>query len=141
MADRLSPEHRSWLMGQVRGRNTSPEIAVRKAAHGLGYRFRLHRKDLPGTPDLVFPRLRKVIFVHGCFWHRHRNCRLASFPKTRQEFWEAKFRRNVERDEQAVADLERLGWDVKVIWQCDTTKTGLLEKQIAEFLGPRERAG
>jgi DNA mismatch endonuclease (patch repair protein) len=107
-------------MRRVKGRHTSPELVVRKALHAHGFRYRLHDKLLPGTPDLVFPRLRAVILVHGCFWHRHPGCRAASTPKTRTDFWEAKFKRNVERDHRDVEALERLGWRVLIIWECDT---------------------
>jgi len=128
--DRLAPEHRSWLMSRVRGTNTTPEMRVRRAAHALGFRFRLHRKDLPGTPDLVFPKTRVALFVHGCFWHRHLGCKKASLPKTRPEYWHQKFALNVERDERARVALERLGWKVSVIWECET-KDPL---QIATYL-------
>src|SRR5271166_3409576 len=102
----IQARQRSALMSRVRRANTAPELAVRRCAHGLGYRFRLHRKDLPGTPDIVFPKARKVIFVHGCFWHRHTGCRAASMPKTRSEFWQEKFNTNIKRDMQK--DSERI---------------------------------
>lgn len=133
MADRLTPERRSYLMSRVRGKNTTPELRVRKLAHALGYRFRLHRRDLPGKPDLVFPRLHKIIFVHGCFWHRHEGCRLATHSKSRTEFWEAKFERNVERDRRVRAELRALGWDVLVIWECETRESDTLEDILRRF--------
>ena len=134
MVDRLSPERRSALMAKVGSKNTLPEMRVRKAAHALGYRFRLHRKDLPGKPDLVFPGRRKIIFVHGCFWHRHEGCAKASQPTTRSDFWSDKFTRNVVRDKQAVLELERLGWAVTVIWECETRSNERLVHMIDEFL-------
>lgn len=121
MADRLSPERRSWLMSRVKSRDTGPEIRVRKAAHAMGLRFRLHRKDLPGSPDLVFPGRKVAMFVHGCFWHRHEGCKKATDPKSRTEFWQEKFARNVARDRQNIFDIEALGWRVLVIWQCEAT--------------------
>lgn len=108
------------MMGRVRAKNTAPELATRRAAHALGLRFRLHRRDLPGTPDLVFPKLRTVVFVHGCFWHQHPGCRRAATPKTRREFWEPKLARNVERDIENSARLSGLGWRVATIWECET---------------------
>lgn len=134
MADRLSPERRSWLMSRVRGWNTTPEMAVRRAAHRLGYRFRLMRKDLPGKPDLTFPKYRAVIFVHGCFWHRHSGCRKASTPKSRETFWNEKFERNVARDARVVEELVRLGWRVMTIWECDTKDVGGIDRRLDSFL-------
>lgn len=107
-------------MRSVRGKNTTPEMKVRSALHRGGYRFRLHRKDLPGKPDIVLSSRRVVVFVHGCFWHRHPGCRAASSPSTRIAFWQDKFARNVERDRQAVEALERAGWAVHVVWECET---------------------
>ena len=121
-------------MRRVRGKDTTPERAVRRAAHSLGYRFRLHRRELSGTPDLTFPRLRKVVFVHGCFWHRHAGCRRTTTPKTRAAYWREKFERNVERDRRNVATLRELGWEVLVVWECETfDRTGLLGK-LSRFL-------
>ncbi|WP_288586512.1 very short patch repair endonuclease [uncultured Methylobacterium sp.] len=137
--DRLSPSDRSQLMGKVRGKNTSPEIAVRKIAHALGYRFRLHRKDLPGSPDLAFPSRRKVVFVHGCFWHRHPGCSKATTPKTRIEFWQAKFGRNVERDARNERELKQAGWDVLVVWECETRDLAALTAKLQDFLGIQKR--
>lgn len=110
--------NQSEIMRRVRKRDTSPELAVRKIAHSLGLRFRLQRKDLPGTLDLVFPRYRLAVQVHGCFWHRHANCKLATTPTTNQDFWLRKFSANVARDERTTLALRSLGWDVLVIWQC-----------------------
>lgn len=127
---------RSALMAKVRGKNTRPELLVRRKVHALGYRFRLHRRDLPGTPDLVFAGRRTVLFVHGCFWHRHPGCRLASTPKTRVAFWEAKFAANVERDRQKEGELRATGWRVGVVWECETRKPALLCERVLEILGP-----
>jgi DNA mismatch endonuclease, patch repair protein len=122
--DRLTPEHRSWNMSRIRGRDTQPERAVRSALHRAGYRFRLHRKDLPGRPDIVLPKHRTVVFVHGCFWHRHPGCRFAYTPKSRADFWAAKFLANVERDQRNRRDLRRLGWRVITVWECQTGLPG-----------------
>jgi DNA mismatch endonuclease, patch repair protein len=131
---------RSRLMSRVRGRNTKPEMVVRRLVHAMGYRHRLHRRDLPGTPDLVFPARRKIVFVHGCFWHRHPGCRHATSPKTRQGFWEHKFQENVERDRRKLESLVRLGWQSLVIWSCETSDTVSLEMKLRRFLEGHERA-
>lgn len=119
MADRISPERRSWLMSRVAAKNTTPELAVRRQAHAMGLRFRLHRRDMPGSPDLVFPKYRTVVFVHGCFWHRHVGCSKATMPTSSVEYWSAKFERNLERDAWALQSLEKAGWRVLTIWECD----------------------
>jgi DNA mismatch endonuclease, patch repair protein len=130
--DTLTPERRSWLMARVKMSDTSPELRVRKCAHAVGLRFRLQRRDLPGRPDLVFPKRKIVLFVHGCFWHRHAGCRKTTTPKTRAEFWQGKFDRNVERDRETAAELTRLGWKVVTVWECETVDrealSGLLER-------------
>lgn len=133
MTDRLTPEKRSWLMSRVKSRDTTPEIAVRKAAFSLGLRFRLHTSKLPGRPDLIFPRWKKVIFVHGCFWHRHPGCRKATTPKSNEAFWEDKFRRNVDRDERVLHEISSLGWDPLVIWQCQTRSDKELKDRLISF--------
>ncbi|WP_129567404.1 DNA mismatch endonuclease Vsr [Agrobacterium sp. CFBP2214] len=133
MTDRLTPEKRSWLMSRVKSRDTTPEIAVRKAAFSLGLRFRLHTSKLPGRPDLIFPRWKKVIFVHGCFWHRHPGCRKATTPKSNEAFWEEKFRRNVDRDERVLHEISILGWDPLVIWQCQTRSDKELKDRLISF--------
>ena len=112
-------EQRSRNMSAIKSKNTKPEIAVRKLLHSMGYRFRLHRKDLPGSPDIVLPKYKTVIFVHGCFWHRHQNCKYASTPKTRQEFWEAKFRDNINRDKLNQENLSSKGWKIIIVWECE----------------------
>ena len=120
MADTFTKEARSALMAKVRGRDTKPELIVRRTLHALGYRFRLQARELPGRPDIVMRPRRKAIFVHGCFWHRHEGCRFTTTPKTRSEFWNAKFEANVARDNSAVEALVADGWRVLVIWECQT---------------------
>lgn len=120
-------------MSRVGSKNTKPELTVRKIVHALGYRYRLHRKDLPGSPDLVFPRFKKVIFVHGCYWHRH-DCDKATNPKTNAEFWEHKFQQNIQRDKKNLADLSKKGWKTMVIWQCETREADELIERITKFL-------
>lgn len=122
MADSISPEHRSWLMSRIRSEDTKPEWVLRSGLHRLGFRFRLRDKRIPGRPDLVLPKYRAVVFVHGCFWHRHRRCRAASVPKTNAAFWEEKFARNVARDRRNRSDLRKLGWRVLVVWECELMK-------------------
>ncbi|MCE1003804.1 very short patch repair endonuclease [Pseudomonas sp. NMI1173_11] len=117
-------------MRAVKRAHTKPEIIVRQALHALGLRFRLHRRDLPGSPDIVLPRLRTVVFVHGCFWHRHPACRFATTPKSRQEYWLPKFEANVERDARKEAQLRELGWRVVVIWECETKSLEALEARL-----------
>lgn len=124
-------------MSRIRGKDSKPEIAVRCSAFALGYRFRLHRRDLPGTPDLVFPGHRKVVFVHGCWWHRHEGCPKSAPPKTRPDYWEAKFERNVARDALVEAKLRAAGWDVLVIWECQTREPSTLRSRLLEYLGSR----
>lgn len=118
--DTVDARTRSEIMARIRSKNTLPEVVVRKVAHSLGLRFRLHRKDLPGSPDLVFPRWGLAVFVHGCFWHRHEGCKFATTPKTRAGFWQRKFDANVARDRRAVEALTQRGWQVEIIWECET---------------------
>jgi DNA mismatch endonuclease (patch repair protein) len=132
--DILSREKRSWNMSRIRGRDTTPEKRVRSLLHRLGYRFRLHRHDLPGKPDIVLPRFRTVIFVHGCFWHRHPRCRYAYVPKTRTEFWVGKFAANVRRDRQCQRTLRKLGWHVLVVWECQLRDEKKLVHRLVRFL-------
>lgn len=124
-------------MRRVRGKNTSPELAVRRAAHRLGYRFRLYRKDLPGTPDIVFPGRKLALFVHGCFWHRHEGCRRCTTPKTREAFWAAKFEANVARDARSLRALEAMGWLVGVVWECQVADSSKLDRLLTQLLGDR----
>ncbi|ADG08964.1 very short patch repair endonuclease [Caulobacter segnis] len=139
MVDRLTEDRRSWLMSRVRSENTTPELRVRSIAHSMGLRFRLHRSDLPGKPDLVFPRHKVAIFVHGCFWHRHEGCRKASMPKSRQEFWGAKFEANIERDRRVTSQLRALGWNVETIWECETRDLKTISERLSRVFGLLKR--
>jgi len=121
-------DQRSRNMSAIKSKNTKPEIEVRKLLHSLGYRFRLHRKDLPGTPDIVLPKYKTVIFVHGCFWHRHENCKYASIPKTRTEFWENKFKENMKRDKVNQTNLFKLGWKIFIVWECELKRINHLKE-------------
>lgn len=123
-------------MSRIRSRDTKPELIVRRLLHRMGYRFRLHRKDLPGSPDIVLPKYKTVIFVHGCFWHRHEGCRYAYNPKSRVDFWQKKFLQNVERDRKVRHELIELGWRVLVVWECETKDAGLLAEKLDCMLGP-----
>lgn len=134
MTDILSPEERSRLMASVRSKDTKPEMRVRKLVHGLGFRYRLHGKPLPGSPDLVLPKYKSVIFVHGCYWHRHPGCKEASMPKTNAEFWQRKFEENITRDRRNLDDLNQLGWRSLVVWECETENLGSLSGRITDFL-------
>lgn len=135
MVDSLSIKQRSERMARIRAKDTAPEMRVRRLAHAMGYRYRLHRRDLPGCPDLVFPSRRKVIFVHGCFWHRHgKNCPLTRWPKSKMDFWRPKLEANRKRDRRNLKDLAALGWRVLVIWECEIRDGGKLAMTIKEFL-------
>lgn len=125
---------RRRIMSAVRGRNTKPEMVVRRLLHSMNYRYRLHRKDLPGSPDIVFGKKRKAIFVHGCFWHRHPGCSKATSPRTRAEFWSEKFERNVERDRQAESRLADMGWRSLVVWECEIREPETLTSRLRRFL-------
>lgn len=135
--DRISSEARSSLMSKVKACHTRPEIAVRRLAHSLGYRFRLHRSDLPGTPDIAFHSRQCAVFVNGCFWHQHPGCRKGTIPTTRHEFWAAKLARNVARDAEAVAVLESQGWRVLTVWECETRDIERLTVRLSRFLDTR----
>ncbi|WP_129974038.1 MULTISPECIES: very short patch repair endonuclease [Pseudomonas] len=132
--DTLTPAQRSDCMRKIKSHNTRPELIVRSICHQLGYRFRLGRKDLPGTPDLVFPRLKLCIFVHGCFWHRHSGCRYSYTPKTNVDFWIEKFLKNVRRDKLASDALESAGWKVEVVWECEVRDLESLKPRLAGVL-------
>ncbi len=123
MADIVDPETRSRMMSGIEGKNTKPELALRRALHARGFRYRLHDNKLPGKPDLILPRFRTAIFVHGCFWHRHEDCKYATTPATREEFWKLKFRKNVARDKRNTAALIDEGWKVAVIWECEIKRS------------------
>ncbi|NBB62725.1 DNA mismatch endonuclease Vsr [Pseudomonas sp. ODNR1LW] len=134
-ADIVSPEHRSKIMSTIKGKNTKPEMVVRSVCHEMGLRYRLHRKDLPGKPDLAFPKYRLCLFVHGCFWHRHPGCKYAYTPKSRLDFWLPKLAKNVERDTDAQQALHALGWRVAIIWECHTKNRELLSTEIRKIFG------
>ncbi|MBO1904023.1 DNA mismatch endonuclease Vsr [Microvirga sp. 3-52] len=128
-------------MAKICGKNTKPELWVRRMLHRLGYRYRIHARGLPGRPDIVFPARQKVIFVHGCFWHRHMNCRYSYHPKSRIEFWTEKFAKNIQRDREAAAKLKDAGWEVLVVWECDIReRPAAVERQLTAFLGSPRRA-
>lgn len=135
MVSELKRRQRSYNMSRIRGRDTKPEISVRSLVHGLGYRYRLHDRKLPGKPDLVFPRRKKVIFVHGCFWHRHPNCSNAVMPGSNTDFWSKKLLGNVERDQRHSSVLKALGWKVMVIWECEIPNQKRLGTKVKKFLG------
>ena len=134
MTDVLTRKQRKYCMSRIRGKDTAPEIAVRRLVHRLGYRFRLHKQELPGCPDVVLPRHKKVIFVHGCFWHMHK-CRYGKvIPQTRKKFWQTKRQANVARDRKNIKELEKLGWKVLVLWECQIRNTPKLSNRIKKFL-------
>lgn len=135
--DTLTREQRSERMSRVRSRDTKPELVVRRLVHAAGYRYRLHRRDLPGTPDLVFRQRRKVIFVHGCFWHRHAGCPNCRLPKTRLDFWRPKLEANAVRDRDALRRLKRLGWSVLVVWECEVRNHDGLSRRLNAFMEER----
>jgi len=140
MTDNLTPEQRRFTMQRVRSRNTSPEIIVRRLLHRAGFRFRLHRRDLPGCPDIVLPKYRTVIFVHGCFWHRHPGCpRGRSTPASNTDYWQRKFRRNVERDAAHRAALQRLGWRVLIVWECQVRDLESLKQTLFPAITTRTK--
>ena len=132
--DRISSERRSWNMSRIGSKDTLPELAVRSLLHSMGYRFRLHKRDLPGRPDIVLPKFHAVIFVHGCFWHRHKGCRFSCSPKTRKDFWKEKFHQNVQRDQKNVKELHSLHWRVFTVWECQTTDKNALGIRLQKFL-------
>jgi DNA mismatch endonuclease (patch repair protein) len=143
MVDKLTPERRSKNMRRIKSQGTKPELAVRRLVHGLGFRYRLHRKDLPGKPDLVFGPARMAIFVHGCFWHSHEKeeCLDGRAPKSNASYWLPKLARNKERDSASIAALRDAGWRVLVIWECETRDERDLENRLMAFLGPRQVRG
>ena len=132
--DAFSTEERSEIMRAVRSTDTSAEMIVRRLTHRLGYRYRLHRRDLPGCPDLVFPGRRKVIFVHGCFWHQHQGCKRARRPASNSEYWEKKLNRNIERDRTHLVALAAQGWEALVVWECELRDLGVLANRLTAFL-------
>ena len=128
--DTLNRDKRSWNMSRIKAKNTSPERAVRTALHKAGFRFRLHVKMLPGKPDIVLAKYRAVVMVHGCFWHRHKNCKYAYVPKTRVKFWNQKFSQNIKRDAEVLRALRALGWNVLTIWECEVANTRIINRLI-----------
>ncbi len=134
MTDVFTPEKRSRIMARVKGADTRPEMIVRRMVHRMGYRFRLHRKDLPGKPDLTLPKHRKVIFVHGCFWHGHPGCPRAARPTTNTDFWNRKLSGNIQRDKWNQKKLREQGWDVLTVWGCETKDIDALAKKLRDFL-------
>lgn len=133
--DRLSPERRSWLMSKVSSKNTKPELTVRSLLHQMGYRFRIHTSALLGKPDIVFHKRKKIIFVHGCFWHGHDGCKYGKLPQSRIEFWQEKINRNRIRDIEVTRTLTTNGWQILIIWQCEIRDEELLIKNLVAFLG------
>jgi len=131
--DTVSPEERSRIMSHVKGRDTTPEKRVRSLLHSMGYRFRLQRADLPGKPDIVLPKFKTVIFVNGCFWHRHPGCKRATLPKSNAEFWRQKLEKNVARDRRNIQTLKDLGWYVLIIWECELKDTMTLQARLSDF--------
>lgn len=129
-----APSHRSWNMSRIRGKDTKPELVVRRLLHAEGFRYRLHAADLPGRPDIVFRSRKKVIFVHGCFWHQHAGCRNAVMPKTRTEFWSEKLGKNVSRDQSVLNQLREKGWKALIIWECQTSQPEIVREMLKEFL-------
>jgi len=135
MADKLSDERRSANMRAIRSKNMKPELVVRSVAHGMGYRFRLHCRSLPGKPDLAFAGRRKVIFVHGCFWHQHAGCQDGRMPRSNVDYWRPKLKRNTKRDAEHITALKADGWGVLVVWECEATDTRRLRSRLRRFLG------
>lgn len=134
-----SSEARSRQMATVRSKNTKPEMKVRRLVFSMGYRYRLHASNLPGKPDLVFASRKKIIFIHGCFWHRHEGCKLATTPASNQEYWLPKFQRNVERDRESLEVLNKLGWDVLVVWECQLKDVSNLTEKLRSFLNSKSQ--
>ena len=132
--DTISKQHRSWNMSRIQAKNTKPEVIVRSMIHGWGFRFSLHRKDLPGKPDIILPKYGIAVFVHGCFWHRHPRCKFAYTPKSRLEFWQKKFDSNTKRDRRNRRQLRKLGWEVVVVWECQTKNASKLEAVLERKL-------
>jgi DNA mismatch endonuclease (patch repair protein) len=142
VTDTLTPERRSENMRRIRSTGTSPELAVRRLVHGMGFRFRLHVATLPGKPDLVFPRLKRIIEVRGCFWHQHGQCSDSRLPKSRPDYWKPKLDRNTKRDLSNTGKLRRLGWKILVVWgcECEANRSDALARRLKRFLSADERA-
>lgn len=133
MTDRITKDRRSWNMSRIRSKNTKPELLVRSLLHRMGYRFRLHRKDLPGKPDIVLPKYKTVIFVNGCFWHRHKGCKRCTTPSSNEKYWQTKFERNVKKDRINQSELKKLGWKILIIWECEIADSARLKRTIDQF--------
>jgi DNA mismatch endonuclease (patch repair protein) len=136
MADTISRERRSYNMSRIRGKDTEPELVLRKFVFSLGHRYRLHGKNLPGKPDIIFPSKKKAIFMHGCFWHQHENCSVSHQPKSNLDYWMPKLKRTIERDKEHIKALKKLGWKTLVIWECEVETLQKMEGRILRFLGP-----
>lgn len=134
LVDNLTPAARSTLMAAVKHKNTKPEMIVRRALHALGYRYRLHRRDLPGSPDIVLPKYRALILVHGCFWHQHEGCNRNKMPSTHTEYWLPKLTRNKERDAENLSKLKDLGWRTLVLWECEILESHIINRRLQDFL-------
>lgn len=137
--DTLSPEQRSERMGRIRAKDTKPELVVRSLLSSMGCRYRLHRRNLPGVPDIVFPAKKRAIFVHGCFWHQHKRCRYSHVPKSRKDFWVPKLIKNQKRDKENLCRLRSSGWKVLVVWECQTSGVRGLKERLGRFLSTPER--
>jgi len=139
MVDKLTPEERSKNMSRIQSKDTTPEMIVRKLIFSKGYRYRLHRKELPGKPDIILPSKKKIVFVHGCFWHQHNNpkCKIARVPKSKTEYWIPKLERNVERDAEHQKSLRSKGWKVLVVWECETNDVKKLSRKLDRFLSDK----
>jgi DNA mismatch endonuclease (patch repair protein) len=135
MADIMSKAQRSRLMSKIKGKNTLPELTLRQLIHAAGLRYRVHVKGLPGKPDIVFASRKKAIFVHGCFWHRHVDCKLAAVPQTNPDFWQTKFRQNVQRDRRNLDQLRNAGWGVLTVWECEMEQPAQVLRRVMRFLG------
>lgn len=138
MSDVFSRQQRSNIMARIGSRDTAPEKLVRSTLHEMGFRFRLHVKSLPGKPDIVLPRYRKIIFVNGCFWHGHSRCKRSYLPDTNTRFWKNKIQGNILRDHKTIRQLRKLGWDILVVWQCQTKKHILLANRLRKFMDRRQ---
>lgn len=135
MADNLSPEERRKHMQKIRSKDTQPELFVRRILHALGYRYRTHVAEIPGSPDIVFTKRRKIIYIHGCFWHAHASCKLSHIPKTRSDYWRKKLAKNAERDSRNIEAATKLGWECLILWECELSDRDEVQKRLIEFLG------
>lgn len=139
MVDTVSPEQRSYNMSLIRSKDTKPEVFIRSLLHRLGFRFRKNVKNLPGKPDIVLPKYKSVIFVHGCFWHQHKKCKRSNIPKSNMDFWKSKLNKNVKRDTEHQAELKKAGWKIKIVWECELKNLENLKDSLIKFLRPIKR--